>query len=73
MYNLLNKQDIKENFCGACLSIPLAFAGIGVSSYGSNSSKSHKTKKKIIKIGLVISVISIIIGFYFYLSCKECR
>ena len=40
------EQDVKEGFCPACLTIPIAFAGIGISSYGSNSRKSHKLKKK---------------------------
>ena len=71
MYN--KKEDIKENFCAACLTIPFAFAGIGVSAYGSNSIKSHKYRKKIAIVGFIISFISIIIGFYFYFTCSECR
>ena len=67
------KEDIKEGFCPACLTIPIAFAGIGISSYGSNSRKSHKLKKKISIIGFVISLISVIIGFYFYFNCGQCR
>ena len=73
MYNNSNGKDIKEGFCAACLTIPFAFAGIGVSAYGSNSRKSHKYRKKIAIIGFIISFISIIAGLYFYFKCSECR
>ena len=26
-------NDVKESFCGACLAIPFAFAGVGASAY----------------------------------------
>jgi hypothetical protein len=67
------EEDVKEGFCPVCLTIPMAFIGIGISSYGNNSRKSHKLKKKISIIGFVISLISVIIAFYFYNNCTQCR
>jgi len=69
--------EIKENFCPACISIPLAFIGVGSSAYGaSGSKKSHKTQKKIaLYVGIVTIVISIsIIVYYMWIAkCVNCR
>jgi len=67
-------MQIKEEFCGACFAIPLAFVGIGATRYGSK--KEHKQRKKrIFWIGIVTIVISIlIIIYYMYIKkCDECR
>ena len=69
-----NTQEIKENFCGACVAVPLAFMGVGASAYGgSNSSrKEHKKRKKIILwTGVVSVILSIIVAVYF-LYIKKC-
>ena len=63
---------IKEDFCGACLAIPLAFAGVGVTSYG-NSQKKYKYGKKIVLGGLVFTFISLIVAIYFYFKFNNCR
>ena len=65
-------KDVREDFCGACLSIPFAFAGIGASAYGANSRGAHKKKKKIaLWGGIVTIVISVLIAVY-YLWIKKC-
>lgn len=68
-------DDTKEEFCGACLAVPLAFAGVGASAYGASSSRgSYKTSKKIALWGGIITIIiSIIIIIYYMNTCDECR
>lgn len=69
-------DESKESFCGACLAVPLAFAGAGVSAYGSKSKGKHKKQKKIIFwLGIVSVLISVMIAVYymFIKKCDECR
>ena len=70
-----DNQDIKEDFCMACMAVPLAFAGVGASAYGANNSRgSHKRSKKIALWGGVITIVlSLIIAIYYMTSCKTCR
>ena len=72
---MFGKKEIKENFCGACLSIPLAFAGVGASAYGAtNSREKHKKSKKIILwAGIITIIISLLIIIYYMTMCKSCR
>lgn len=69
-------DETKEGFCGACLAIPLAFAGVGASAYGAHSSRGkHKKQKKIaLWAGIISIVISILIVVYFLFiaKCKDC-
>ena len=72
--NEKNKEDIKEEFCMACLAIPLAFAGVGTSAYGASSRGSHKKSKKIVLwSGIATIIISLIIAIYYLTSCTNCR
>jgi uncharacterized membrane protein YbjE (DUF340 family) len=65
-------QNVKEEFCGACLAIPLALAGAGAGSVGSNKRGKHKKMRKTMMIiGVITVVISIILGVY-YLWIKDC-
>ena len=68
-------EDVKEEFCGLCLAVPLAFAGVGASAYGAGSSRGkYKTQKKIaLYTGITAVVISLIIAAYYFFSCKTCR
>ncbi len=67
-------QEIKEDFCVACLALPLAFAGAGASAYGVGSKGKHKLQKKIMLWGgLLIVVLSVIIGITYAMKCKNCR
>lgn len=76
-----NENDIIEPFCGACLAIPLAFAGTGASAgakvYGSkgNYKKQQKIKLIAIIINIVLLIISLILWWYFYIykKCTSCR
>lgn len=65
-------EDVIENFCGACLAIPLAFAGIGASAYGSSSRGAYQQQKKwALWSGITITLISILVAIY-YLFIKKC-
>lgn len=71
---LKDSDDTKEEFCGACLAVPLAFAGVGASAYGTSSRNSHKKSKQIALWGGIITIIiSIIITIYYLSTCSECR
>lgn len=70
-------KPVKENFCGACLSVPIAFAGAGFTAYGSMSTKDkHKKQRKIyLWTGIASICLSILIYLYFakIKKCKECE
>ena len=69
-------DNTKEEFCGACLAIPLAMAGVGVTASGAHQKGDHKKRKKIMLWGGIgITVLSVIIAVYFLFikKCKECR
>ena len=58
-------MDRREDFCGICTAVPLAFAGFGAA----NSVNS--------KIGiLIICALSVIVSIYFlikYWGCSKCK
>ena len=68
-----NGEDVIEGFCGACVAIPLAFAGVGVGAYGASSRKKYKHGKKIAVIGFFISFLSLIVTVYYLNTCNNCR
>ncbi|ADO00410.1 hypothetical protein WIV_gp067 [Wiseana iridescent virus] len=59
---------VKENFCGACLTIPLAFAGAGTAI-------GAEKKAQLQKWAIIFTVVSIVLTIYFvYIKkCRECR
>lgn len=72
-----HNENVIEEFCGACLAVPLAFAGVGASAYGTDSSRGkHKQQKKIaLWVGIISIVISLLIAvWYLYFSkCTNCK
>jgi hypothetical protein len=63
----------KEEFCGACVALPMALAGAGVAGVGANSG-SNKQKRKIMLIsGLVVCALSLIVTILYLNRCKQCR
>jgi hypothetical protein len=67
-----DKEDVIEEFCGACLAIPFAFAGVGVSTYGASSRGKHKSQKNIaLWVGIVTILVSIMVAVY-YIWIKKC-
>jgi hypothetical protein len=70
----MEKEEVKEEFCGACAAIPLAFLGIGASRYGSK--KGYRRGKKIAFWGGIasISIGLLMIIYYVYIKkCEKCR
>jgi hypothetical protein len=65
---IVKQSDIKENFCGACLTIPLAFAGAGT-AFGAEN------KAKLKQWAIVITIVSVLFTIYFIWirKCKTCR
>ena len=61
-------MDVKENFCGACLTIPLAFAGAGT-AFGAEKKAALK------KWAIVFTVVSVLFTVYFvYIrKCNTCK
>ncbi len=71
-----NTHNKKEEFCSACVTIPLAFAGTGLSAYGGttkSTEENRQNKKLIFWIGFIVALISIILSIYFLVTCKTCR
>ena len=65
---MTREQIDKEEFCGACLTVPLAMAAGGGGIAGSSAfvdKKKHKTMKNVLFIiGIVIAVLSIAYSVY---------
>jgi hypothetical protein len=62
----------KEEFCGACLAVPLAMAGVG-SAAGASGSSKKKIKKYVFWGSIILSVISLLAAVYFLKKCKTCK
>jgi len=72
---LMEDHAVVEGFCGACLAIPLAFAGVGASAYGASSSRgAYKKRKKIILwSGIITTLVAVAIAIYYMTACTKCR
>ena len=68
-------QDIKEDFCGACVSVVPALIGAGgiVGSSSGIGGVYNSTKKIVFIVSIVLIIISIIIFIYYKNNCKSCR
>lgn len=68
---------VKEEFCGACMALPLAFAGAGTVTAGATQSDAHKKRKKILLwVGVSMVGLSLLIGIIMAFrkgGCKTCR
>lgn len=66
---------MKEDFCGACVAIPLALAGAGTTAFGASKKGSEDKKKKWLLIsGISLIAISVaILGYYYFSSKKNCK
>ena len=68
----LKNNDQKEEFCGACAAIPLAFVGVGA-TYGSTKGSNKKMKKILLCSGIFSVILTILIAIYFLRNCSDCR
>lgn len=64
--------DIKEEFCGACVALPLALVGAGTAGVGAKGDHS-KTKTIMLWVGIALTLISLVVAIYFITRCKNCR
>lgn len=64
-------KQVKENFCGACVSIPLTLAGSAIGSYSTKPHSYKKNKNIQFLVGLLFTFITFSIGYYL-LYVKEC-
>ena len=55
---------IKENFCGACLTIPLAFVGAGTAI-------GAETRVTLKRWAIIITIVSVLLTVY-YVYVKKC-
>jgi hypothetical protein len=65
-------EDVREDWCGACLAIPFAFAGVGASAYGASSRGKHKKQKKIALWGGIASIVISSLVIFYYVAIKKC-
>lgn len=64
-------MEVREDFCGMCMAIPIALAGAGVA--GISSKQDYQTRKRnMICAGLVVLVISLFLLWY-YKDCNSCK
>lgn len=70
-----NSKEVQEDFCPACVAVPLAFAGAGAAGVGMNKKGGRqKYKKMLLYIGVPTAIISILVAVYFLWikKCEEC-
>lgn len=60
-------DEIRENFCGACLAIPLALGGIGAA--GLATRQEYYSRKWIIILSFLFIFVLVLI---FYLNKNKC-
>lgn len=64
-------MEVRENFCGICMAVPIALAGAGVA--GLSTKEDYRKRKKImITTGIVVLVISLFLWWY-YQDCVSCK
>ena len=64
--------EVKENFCGACLAVPIALAGATTAGVGAKGAHG-KTKKIMLGVGISVTLLALIIGIIYLVKCKKCR
>lgn len=68
-------QEIKEEFCGACVSSAIALVSAGSVGYSAINRKKGETEKKR-KIAFWGGIIGLLISIFLYIKyadCKECQ
>jgi sugar phosphate permease len=64
-------MEVRENFCGICMAVPIALAGAGVA--GLSTKEDYRKRKKImITTGIVVLVVSLFLWWY-YRDCASCK
>jgi ABC-type Mn2+/Zn2+ transport system permease subunit len=69
-----HNDEIKEDFCPACIAVPLAMAGAGIAGAGSSGAKENAKRNKIMMwVGIVIALLSLVAGLYYAYTCNTCK
>jgi len=72
-------KNSKEEFCGVCAAIPLAFASGGSAAISNKKRNENENKNKnynmLYNISIVITIFSIayIIYYFMFSNCKKCK
>ena len=71
----MSETENKEEFCPVCVAVPLAMAGAGMSGIGSTKDpkKNKKTRNIMLIVGIIITLLSLLIGLYFWKRCPDCK
>ncbi len=66
--------ELKENFCGTCLAVPLSAVGASIASRSSSNINYTKQKRIELAINLFVTIAAFIIGVYwsFFKGCNSC-
>jgi len=68
------ENQVKEEFCPSCLTMPLAFVGTGAMVAGSTVPKKYKNWKRGLLISGILTFISLIILIvYYFFNRKNCN
>ena len=68
----MENKEIKENFCGACMILPFAFAGAG--SVGLSQYDAKKKKKRMLLLSIGLTLLSFAIYFWWNsMYCDTCN
>lgn len=71
---MVEDENTKEEFCGACAAIPTALVGAGIAGASTQQKGTHDTRKKIMLVsGIVLVVVSVIITIIYLRTCKKCK
>ncbi len=64
-------MEVREDFCGMCMAVPIALAGVGVA--GLSTKEDYQKRKQImITTGIVVLIISLFLLWY-YQDCTSCK
>lgn len=63
-------HTLREDFCGACLALPLAFAG--AAGAGSTSDPNTSTNRLIFWGSIILTIASIVTLVWYLNRCKSC-
>jgi hypothetical protein len=63
--------EIREDFCGMCMAVPIALAGAGIAGLSTREAY-RKRKWMLIGISAVVLVITILL-FLKYKNCSSCN
>lgn len=69
-------KETKEDFCPSCLTVPLAFAGVGAGTISSQSGGKYRQYRKNLMCFSVASLfvaVCIYVYYNFFKDCKKCK